>query len=134
MGVNSGSKMITVEEREMVRDLILLPYIDTMVAKSLKEMELHHNVLSRAYLTAGRYIQKRVIQEAYHLRQELKRRDIKVVEDMQDDFITHNMIFCRGYQERFGLTRDVMRTEISLRLTRYTTELAEALRGQLDNP
>lgn len=129
MSTNAGSKMITPEEREMVRDLILLPYIDTMVARSLKEMELYHNVLSRAYLTAGRYIQKRVIQEAYRLRQELKQRNIKVVEDQQDDFIIYNMIFCRGYQERFALTRDVMRTEISLRLTRYTAELGEALRA-----
>ncbi|MFD2880140.1 hypothetical protein ACFTAO_35990 [Paenibacillus rhizoplanae] len=28
-----GRKMITVEERTMVRDLILLPYLDTMVSK-----------------------------------------------------------------------------------------------------
>ncbi|MEC0168853.1 hypothetical protein [Paenibacillus graminis] len=27
---DAGSKMITIEERTMVRDLILLPYIDTM--------------------------------------------------------------------------------------------------------
>jgi hypothetical protein len=128
MNVNNGSKMITVEEREMVRDLILLPYIDTMVAKSLKEIELSSNVLSRAYITAGRYIQKRIIQDVYRLRQELKKRNIKVVEDSQDDFITYNMIYCRGYQERFGLTRDVMRTEISLRLTQYTAEVGEAFK------
>ncbi|WP_341188140.1 hypothetical protein [Paenibacillus sp. FSL H7-0756] len=131
MSTNAGSKMITPEEREMVRDLILLPYLDTMVAKSLKEIELSGNVLNRAYLTAGRYIQKCIIQESYQLRQELKRRNIKVVEDTQEDFVTYNMIFYRGYQERFGLTRDAMRTEISLRLTRYTAELGEALRSQL---
>jgi hypothetical protein len=131
MNVNSGSKMITVEEREMVRDLILLPYIDTMVSKGLKEIELSGNVLRRAYATAGRYIQKRIIQDVYLLRRELKQRDIKVVEDSQDDFVTYNMIYCRGYQERFGLTRDVMRTEISLRLTKYTTDLGEVLQGQL---
>ncbi|NQX45362.1 hypothetical protein HQN87_08460 [Paenibacillus tritici] len=131
MSVNSGSKMVTPEEREMVRDLILLPYIDTMISRSLKEIELSGNVLRRAYVTAGRYIQKRIIQDVYQLRQELKQRNIKVVEESQDDFVIYNTIFCRGYQERFGLTRDVVRTEISLRLTRYTADLAESLREQL---
>lgn len=129
MNVNTGSEMLTPEEREMVRDLILLPYIDTMVSKGLKEIEMSGNVLRRANVTAGRYIQKRIIQDVYQLRRELKQRNIKVVEDTQDDFVTYNMIYCRGYQERFGLTRDVMRTEISLRLTQYTADLGAALKG-----
>lgn len=128
--VNTNARLSN-EERAMVRDLILLPYIDTMVAKSLKEVEHSGNVLSRSYILAGRYIQKRIIQEVYRLRQELKKRNIKVVEDTQDDFVTYNMIYCRGYQERFGVTRDVMRTEISLRLTQYTADLGEALREHI---
>ncbi|WP_433921547.1 hypothetical protein [Paenibacillus taichungensis] len=54
-----------------------------------------------------------------------------MVEDTQDEFITYNKIYCRGHQERFGLIRDVMRTEISLRLTRYTADLGESLREHL---
>lgn len=123
----SGS-MLTPLERIMIRDLILLPYIDTMVTQSLKEMERSSSVLNRAYNTAGRYIQKRIIQDSYQLRQEMKKRNIKVVEDVHDDFIVYNMIFFRGYQERFGMTRDVMRTEISLRLTQYTTDMGDVLR------
>lgn len=122
--------MLTNLELIMVRDLILLPYIDTMVTKSMKEIELSGNVLSRAYLTTGRYIQKRIIQDVYDLRRELKKRNIRVVEDMQDDFITYNIIYFRGYQERFGLTRDVMRTEISLRLTKYITEFGDLLKNE----
>ena len=51
--------------------------------------------------------------------------------DEQDEFITYYKILCRGYQERFGLTRDVMRIEISLRLTKYTNELGGILKGHL---
>lgn len=130
MNVKTGSgNMLTIEEREMVRDLILLPYIDTMVSKSMKEIERSGNVLNRSYLLAGRYIQKRIIQEVYQIRQEFRKRNIKVVEDTQDDFVTYNMIYYRGYQERFGLTRDVMKTQISLQLTKYTSDLGEILKG-----
>lgn len=123
-------QMLTNLELIMVRDLILLPYIDTIVTKSMKEIEISGNVLSRAYLKTGRYIQKRIIQDVYDLRSELKKRNIRVVEDMQDDFITYNIIYFRGYQERFGLTRDVMRTEISLRLTKYITEFGDLLKNE----
>ncbi|GGG13921.1 hypothetical protein GCM10010912_67920 [Paenibacillus albidus] len=129
----TGSKMLTNDEREMIRDLILLPHIDTMVGKSLKEIEHSGNVLKRAYLMAGQAIQRRIMRDTYQLQKELKQRNIKFFADEQDEFISYHKIFCRGYQERFGLTRDVMRTEISLRLTKYTAELGEALRNILNN-
>ena len=124
-------KMLTMEERTMVRDLILLPYIDTMVSKSLKEIEPSSNILKRAYLMAGQAIQRRIMQDTYRLQKELKQRNIRVLADEQEEFLVYYKIFCRGYQERFGLTRDVMRTEISLRLTKYTAELGAILKDHL---
>ncbi len=124
-------KMITMEERTMIRDLILLPYIDTMVSKSLKEIEPSSNILKRAYLMAGQAIQRRIMQDTYQLQKELKQRNIRVLADEQEEFLVYYKIFCRGYQERFGLTRDVMRTEISLRLTKYTAELGAILKDHL---
>ncbi|MEK3673500.1 MULTISPECIES: hypothetical protein [unclassified Paenibacillus] len=124
----AGNKMLTVEERTMVRDLILLPYIETMVDKSLREIELSGSILKRAYLMAGQSIQRRITQDTYQLKKELKQRNIKVVPDEQEEFLVYHKIFCRGRQERFGLTRDVMRTEISLRLTQYTAELGMTLK------
>ncbi|WP_379153334.1 hypothetical protein [Paenibacillus sp. sgz5001063] len=126
-----GDKMITIEERTMVRDLILLPYIDTMVGKSLKEIEHSSNILKRVYLMAAQAIQRRVMQDTYQLQKELKQRNIRVLADEQEEFLLYYKIFCRGYQERFGLTRDVMRTEISLRLTRYTAEIGAVLKDYL---
>ncbi|WP_379143698.1 hypothetical protein [Paenibacillus sp. sgz500992] len=124
----TGSKMLTNDEREMIRDLILLPHIETMVSKSLKEIEHSGNVLKRAYLMAGQAIQHRIMRDTYQLQKELKHRNIKFFADEQDEFTSYHKIFCRGYHERFGLTRDVMRTEISLRLTKYTADLGAALK------
>lgn len=131
MDAGKINNMLTIEERTMVRDLILLPYIDTMVSNSMREMELSGNVLAKTYLMAGQYIQKRIMQDIYRLRQQLKQRNVKVVEDKNDDFIIYNMIYFRGYQERFGMTRDVMKTEISLRLTQYTTDYGSVLKDYL---
>ncbi|MEK4058724.1 MULTISPECIES: hypothetical protein [Paenibacillus] len=87
----AGSKMLTNDEREMIRDLILLPHIDTMVSKSLKEIEHSGNVL----LMAGKAIQRRIMQDTYRLQKELKQRNIKFFADEQDEFISYHKIFCR---------------------------------------
>lgn len=126
-----SSTMLSNEERIMVRDLILLPYIDQMVGKSIEEIEHSGNVLRQTYIIAGRFIQSRIMADIYDLKQELKRRNIKVVDDEAADQIMYYMIFYRGYQERFGLMREVMKTEIRLRLTQYTAEVGQALKDHL---
>lgn len=127
----AAERLLTANERTLVRDLILLPYIDTMVDKCLQEMERGETaVLKRAYLLAGRAIQRRVMADMYGLKRELKQRNIRVVPAEQEDFLVYHTIYCRGYQERFGMTRDEMRTQISLRLTRYTAELGTVLGEQ----
>ncbi|MRN52793.1 hypothetical protein [Paenibacillus monticola] len=128
---DNEDKLLTIDERTMVRDIILLPYIDTMVSKSLKEIEHSNNILKRAYLMAGQAIQRSIMQDTYQLQKELKQRNIRVLADEQEDFLVYHKIFCRGYQERFGMTRDVMRTEISLRLTKYSADLGAQLKDQL---
>lgn len=128
----SGSnKMLTTEERTMIRDLILLPHIDTMVNKSLRELDHSSSILKRAYQMSGEAIQHRVMQDTYRLQKELKQRNIRFIPDEQDEFVIYHKVFCRGYQDRFGLTRDVMRAEISLRLTKYTAELGVVLKEGL---
>lgn len=127
----TSNKMLTVEERTMIRDLILLPHIDTMVSKSLREIEHTSSILKRAFVLAGEAIQQRIMQDTYRLQKELKQRNVRFIPDEQDEFVIYHKIFCRGYQDRFGMTRDVMRTEISLRLTQYTAELGMVLKEHL---
>jgi hypothetical protein len=86
-------------------------------------------VLTQTYLMAGRYMQKRIMQDTYDLKRQLKQRDIRYEEDQNDDFVMYFMIYYRGYQERFGMTRDVMKTEISLKLTQYSSEFGEILKN-----
>jgi hypothetical protein len=128
MAAASSNKMLTVEERTMIRDLILLPHIDTMVSKSLREIEHTSSILKRAFVLAGEAIQQRIMQDTYRLQKELKQRNVRFIPDEQDEFVIYHKVFCRGYQDRFGMTRDVMRTEISLRLTQYTAELGMTLK------
>ncbi|BCG58892.1 MULTISPECIES: hypothetical protein [Paenibacillus] len=125
------SKIITAEERTMLRDYILLPYMEKMVQKSIAEVEYSTNILKRLYLVAGQYILEQIMKDLYKLRRELKQRNIRILTEEQSDLIVYHHYYCRGYKERFGMTRDVMRSEISLRLTKYTSELTTLLKESL---
>jgi len=122
------SRIITTEERTMIRDYILLPYMETMVQKSIVDVEYSTNIFKRLYLLAGQKILEQIVKDLYKLRRELKKRNIRITLEEQSELIVYHRYHCRGYEERFGMTRDVMRSEISLQLTRYTSRLAKLLK------
>ncbi|AJY76488.1 hypothetical protein [Paenibacillus beijingensis] len=124
---NEG-KITTTEERTMIRDYILLPHMQKMVQRSIADVECSTNILKRLYLMAGQKILDLITKDLYRLRRELKKRNIKILTEEQSDLVIYHRYYCRGYEERFGMTREVMRSEISLQLTKYASELTTLLR------
>ncbi|RCX23084.1 hypothetical protein DFP94_101676 [Fontibacillus phaseoli] len=122
------SRIITSEERSLLRDYILLPHMEKMVQKSISDIEYSSNILKRLHLMVSQYVLNRIIRDSYKLRRELKQRSIKILSEEQADLVVYYRYYCRGYEERFGMTRDVMRSEISLRLTKYMSELGVLLK------
>jgi hypothetical protein len=103
----------------MIRDYMLFPHLRTMVERSIGDIEHSKDIFKKLYLAVGHTILKRINQEWYDLRRELLKRNIRITKDEQEDFLIYQSFVCRGYEDRIGVTRDVMRSEISLRLSRY---------------
>lgn len=121
--------MITIEERTMIRDYILLPHMEKMVQKSIDEAEYSTNIMKRLYILASQKVLEQIKQDMYRIRREFKLRNIKMLdEEHADNFIIYYRYKCRGYEDKFGMTRDVMRAEISVQLTKYMSELARLLK------
>ncbi|RCX22937.1 hypothetical protein DFP94_101526 [Fontibacillus phaseoli] len=121
--MNKVAGIITMKERRMLRDYILLPYIETMIKRSMANIENSTDVLRRLYLAAALRILSDVSRDKVRLKRELKSRKIQITEEISSELVQYYDIVCRGYTERFGLTRDVMRSEISLRLTQYVAQV-----------
>mgnify|MGYP001337987013 CR=1 FL=1 len=122
--VKHSRRRPTEDELIMIRDSILLPYMLTMVQKSIDDIENTPNLLKQLYLAAGRAIMNRISEDLYSLRRELSRRNIKIISDEQVELIVYHRFICRGYEDRFGMVRDVMRSEISIRLSKYLKEIS----------
>lgn len=113
----------TEDELKMIRDYILLPYMLSMVQKNIEDTGNQSNLLKQLYVTAGRAVMKQISADMYSVRRELSKRNIKITNDEQADMVIYHRFICRGYEDRFGMVRDVMRSEISIRLSKYIKEL-----------
>ncbi|GGH16743.1 hypothetical protein [Paenibacillus segetis] len=124
------ANVITTEERTMIRDYILLPHLESMVQKSLDEIEYSTNILKRLYLMAGQVVLDQIVNESRKSKRELQQRNIRMLETKHEGFIINHHYFCRGYNDVFGITRDTMKSEISIKLSHYIYDLARHLKSQ----
>jgi len=113
----------TSEELNMIRDYILLPHMLTMVQKSVDDIERNPNLLKQLYLATGQVVMNKISKDMYDIRRELTKRNIKIINDEHADLIVYHRFLCRGYEDRFGMTRDVMRSEISVQLKNCIKEI-----------
>jgi len=124
---NRGSRAVTgrvtSDELTMIRDSIMYPHILTMCDKSLNEVRRTPNLFKRQFGQFIQLIMDKVSREMFALRRELRGRNIKVFEDETVDGIIYHRYVCRGYEEKFAIVRETLRSEISVRLARYSAEI-----------
>ncbi|MFC5702228.1 hypothetical protein ACFPVX_13075 [Cohnella faecalis] len=119
----------TPDELTMIRDYVLLPHMMTIVQKSIDDIGRSPNTLKRLYSATAQVILNRLSKDSLDLRRELSRRNIRIMSDEQVDLIVYHRFICRGYEDRLGIVREVMRAEINVRLARYIVEIGELIQG-----
>lgn len=119
----------TPEELTMIRDYVLLPHLLTILQNSMAEVQHSSNVLKRIFAALTQLLMNRVTKDMYRIKRELSRRNIKILNDEQVDLVVYHRFVCRGYEDRFGMVREVMRSEISVRLTKYISEISALLKN-----
>jgi hypothetical protein len=126
-GWNPASGIPDGEELRMIRDSVLLPHLLTMVERGMEDAKSSPGVLQRLFVRAAEALHSRIRRDLRALRRELARRNIKVESDEQADMILYYRYTCRGYEERFGIVREVLRAEIGVKLAGYIKEVLEPL-------
>lgn len=113
----------TVDELEIIRNLLVLQNMILMLEKQYADMQNTLHVLKPLYLAATEALIAAVNRDLANLRRELRRRKIKILENEQSDFVLYVNFNCRGYEERFGFTREVIKAQIRIRLTQYLRDV-----------
>jgi hypothetical protein len=113
----------TQDELTMIRDSVLLPFMVMMADKSIQDVKNSRNSLKTLIESFLQHFLNLIRNEEIKLRRELSRRNIRVLKDEEVDMVMYYKYFCRGYSEKFGIMREVVRSEISVRLKKYAYEL-----------
>lgn len=111
------------EEIELVRDYVLLPMILTIVDKNSTAIGLSSYSLKSLYVKASQVLMARIHADMSEVRKKMKTRNIKVFEEERVDSALYYRFVCRGYEETFAIVRDVARAEISVRISRYVSDM-----------
>jgi hypothetical protein len=98
-----------------------------MVERSAEEMGRSRNILQRLYVKSAQIIIEMIRKDLQALKHELRKAGIQVLEDNHDATVYYSKVICRGYEERFGIMREVMKAEISMRLGKYVAEVTKRL-------
>jgi len=122
------SKRMTEEEIGMVQDYLILPYMLTMVSNSIEDVKRSTSYMNRLFLAAGYKLYELIERDKRRLKRELDRRNIRVAADEQVDLVIYHRVHCRGYEDKFGMVREVMRARIRVKMTEYMREIERLLR------
>ncbi|NWL87476.1 hypothetical protein DMN77_07650 [Paenibacillus sp. 79R4] len=120
---NVKTELPTKEDLELVRDYVLLPMILTIVDKNNTEIGFTSYSLKSLYIKASQVLMARIHADLSVVRKKMKVRNIKVFQEERVDSAIHYRFICRGYEDTFAMMRDVARAEISVRISKYVSEM-----------
>ncbi|MHA6532579.1 hypothetical protein [Paenibacillus sp. BAC0078] len=120
---------ITTEELTMIRDAIMFPYMLTMCDKSLQDLRNSTHLFKQLFEQIIQFIMNCITKDLSKVNRELRQRNIKIFSDEMNDGIIYHRYVCRGYEDRFGIVREVLRSEISIQFTKYAARILSQLKS-----
>ncbi|MEC0213106.1 hypothetical protein ABEX47_06730 [Paenibacillus ehimensis] len=123
----------TKKEFEMMRKSIILPVVLNIVEKKSIEVEMSSQTLKPLYSAAAKVLANTIRADVQQSKKDLVERNIRVFEDGKDDSLLYYRYVCRGHKDRFMMTKDFMRDEISMQIGVYAKNLIAALQKLVNN-
>jgi hypothetical protein len=123
----------TRKEIEMMRDSIILPIVLKIVEKKSMEVEMSSQTLKLLYSAAAKILAKNIREDVQKSKKALIERNIRVFEDSKDDTEVIYRYVCRDHKDRFVMTKDFIRAEISARVGRYARSLVVDIQESVKN-
>ncbi|WP_080840177.1 hypothetical protein [Cohnella massiliensis] len=120
----------TEEERYLVRDYVVLPHMLTMADNSHRAILSTANPLKSVIAVFLQVLMDRISGEIQRTVREFGKRNIRVMQDECVDGIYYYQVRCRGFTEKVGFTREVMRSEIRNKMTEFTEEILQRTGGK----
>lgn len=120
---------VSIEDLTKIRDYILLGYLLEMIRNSVERKQRDWGALNELALLVGNALHDRVYADYASIKKEFRLRGIKVWEDEHKDIIIYHGYVCEGFQDKFGIVKEVLKAEMSVKLGEYIKEMGDKMRG-----
>ncbi|MFD2334766.1 hypothetical protein ACFSR7_36470 [Cohnella sp. GCM10020058] len=112
----------------MIRDLVIMPYMLDTLELAKNEVEWSGGILKNLSKNFGELLMDIITGNLADLRSELRRRQIKTWDMDQDDFALWLGYSARGYETKFGITKEAARSQIKIMLGTYMGQIIQSMR------
>lgn len=123
----------TAEELVWIRDAIMYPHMLTIAERAHQDALRSNNPFRQHFAALTQIIMDRITRELNLVRRQLRERKIRIDKDEMQDGVIFHRYWCRGYEDRFGIVRETLASEIRIRLGKYGEEIVKQLRGAQKN-
>jgi hypothetical protein len=117
----------TIEELVLVKNYAVLPIMLTIVEGNLRKIQIADYSLKKLYIRATNVLIDRVTRDIYETKKLLRELGIKVYEDEKIDGSLRVKFNCRGYEDDIAIIRDVVKSEISIKIQTYIEDMFKQL-------
>jgi hypothetical protein len=116
---------LTKEETEQVYNFISLPFVISVVEKSLRDIkrEQQGSTLISLYIKTNEILLKKIRDDLNKTGRIFKKAQIGVTEIKRSDTELKYKVFFRGYEQILVIDRETLKSSVSKRLGYYTRSL-----------
>lgn len=119
----------TAKDIEAIRQYIILPVALQIVEKKNREVERSSQTLKSLYAVATKVLAQHIREDMLRCRKSLLEQQIRIFEPSMDGLDIHYRFICRGIEDEFTMTKDFLKSQVSLAIGQYTNNLIAILRG-----
>ncbi|GAB1156744.1 hypothetical protein YWY31_27690 [Paenibacillus illinoisensis] len=109
----------TDEDHRLVKSLVVHTLLLDVLERDIHTLDSLLLKMSEVYVLSLTRIQNQVLQEMLAVRQQMRKRGVKILEEKREQEGIETVYLCRGYWQRFYMLWTFARNEVKQELSRH---------------
>lgn len=109
----------SIEELQLIRESMMIPLLIDLAVKNRDEIERTEYTFRPLYVAACDRVLSLLHNRMREVKRLLREAKIRLWEGEHNEFVIYTNYVCRGYEDRFGITREHLKAELRKMLTEY---------------
>ncbi|WP_336780667.1 hypothetical protein [Paenibacillus illinoisensis] len=119
MSSSSSAPSPTDEDHRLVKSLVVRTLLLDVLERDIHTLDSLLLKMPEVYVLSLTRIQNQVLQEMLAVRQQMRKRGVKIVEEKREQEGIETVYLCRGYWQRFYMLWTFARNEVKQELSRH---------------